>query len=82
MACFVQIFTYTTVYSKIKDKKNKNISLPTYPETEEYIRNRLIFFLGLRAVVCRPCDTVELTATSCNFSLWKVSADRQLFRYS
>ena len=44
MACFVQIFTYTTVYSKIKDKKNKNISLPTNPETEEYIRNRLIFF--------------------------------------
>ena len=38
MAYFVQIFTYTTVYSKIKDKKNlknKNISLPTYPETEE-----------------------------------------------
>ena len=42
MACFVQIFTYTTVYSKIKDKKklkNKNISLPT--------ENRLIFFLSL-----------------------------------
>ena len=48
MACFVQIFTYTTVYSKIKDKKkilkNKNIPLPIYPETEEYIGNRLIFF--------------------------------------
>ena len=43
MACFVQIFTHTTVYSKIKDKKNKNISLPTYPETEEYIGNRLFF---------------------------------------
>ena len=45
MACFVQIFTYTTVYSKIKDKKKKkNIPLPIYPETEEYIGNRLIFF--------------------------------------
>ena len=29
MACFVQIFTYTTVYSKIKDKKKKKNSLPT-----------------------------------------------------
>ena len=41
---------------------------------------------SLRAGVCRPCDTIELTATSCNFSLCqrveKVSADRQLFRYS
>ena len=40
----------------------------------------------LRAGVCRPCDTIELTATSCNFSLCrrveKVCADRQLFRYS
>ena len=46
MACFVQIFTYTIFYSKIKDKKkykNNNISLPTYPETEEYIGNRVIF---------------------------------------
>ena len=24
---------------------------------------------ALRAGVCRPCDTIELTATSCNFSL-------------
>ena len=31
----------------LKDKKNKIKTfpyLPTYPETEEYIRNRLIFF--------------------------------------
>ena len=34
-----------TQQSKIKkNKKNKNISLPTYPETEEYFGNRLIFF--------------------------------------
>ena len=40
----------------------------------------------LRAGVCRPCDTIELTATSCNFSLCrrveKVCVDRQLLRYS
>ena len=39
----------------------------------------------LRAGVCRPCDTIELTATSCNFSLCrrvgKVCVDRQLLRY-
>ena len=39
-----------------------------------------------RAGVCRPCDTIELTATSCNFSLCrrveKVCVDRQLLRYS
>ena len=30
MACFVQIFTHTTVYSKIKDKKIKTFPyLPT-----------------------------------------------------
>ena len=33
-----------------------------------------------------PCDTIELTATSCNFSLCrrveKVCVDRQLLRYS
>ena len=30
MACFVQIFTYTIIYSKIKDKKNKTFPyLPT-----------------------------------------------------
>ena len=58
MACFVQIVIYTTIYSKIKDKKlqkNKNISLPTYPETEEYIGNRL-FFLGL---INFTCSTIE-----------------------
>ena len=42
--------------------------------------------ITLRAGVCRPCDTIELTATSCNFSLCrrveKVCVDRQLFRYS
>ena len=36
----------------------------------------------IRAGVCRPCDTIELTATNCNFSLCrrvkKVCADRQL----
>ena len=26
-------------------------------------------FAFVRAGVCRPCDTIELTATSCNFSL-------------
>ena len=40
----------------------------------------------LKAGVCRPCDTIELTATSCNFSLCrrveKVCVDRQLLRYS
>ena len=40
----------------------------------------------VKAGVCRPCDTIELTATSCNFSLCrrveKVCVDRQLFRYS
>ena len=40
----------------------------------------------LKAGVCRPCDTIELTATSCNFSLCrrveKVCADRQLLRDS
>ena len=40
----------------------------------------------LRAGVCRPCDTIELTATSCNFSLCrrveKVCVDLQLLRYS
>ena len=40
----------------------------------------------LRAGVCRLCDTKELTATSCNFSLCrrveKVCVDRQLLRYS
>ena len=37
-----------------------------------------------RAGVCHPCDTIELTATSWNFSLCrrveKVCADWQLFR--
>ena len=41
---------------------------------------------SVRAGVCRPCDTIELTATSWNFSLCrrveKVCVDRQLFRYS
>ena len=41
---------------------------------------------SIRAGVCRPCDMIELTATSCNFRLCrrieKVRADRQLFRYS
>ena len=36
--------------------------------------------------VCRPCETIELTATSWNFSFCrrveKVCVDRQLFRYS
>ena len=40
----------------------------------------------IRAGVCRPCDTIEPTAISCNFSLCrrveKLCADRQLFRYS
>ena len=40
----------------------------------------------VRAGVCRPCDTIELTTTSCNFSLCrrveKVCVDRQLLRYS
>ena len=40
----------------------------------------------LMAGVCRPCDTIELTATSCDFSLCrrveKVCVDRQLLRYS
>ena len=40
----------------------------------------------LRAGVCRPCHTTELTATSWNFSLCrrvqKVCADWQLFGYS
>ena len=40
----------------------------------------------LKAGVCRPCDTIELTATSGNFSLCrrveKVCVDRQLMRYS
>ena len=47
MACFVQILTYTTVYSKIKDKKIKKIKtfpyLPTYLETEGYIGNNHFF---------------------------------------
>ena len=42
--------------------------------------------MSLRAGVCRPCDTIELTATICNFSLYrrveKVCVDRQLLRYS
>ena len=41
---------------------------------------------GVKAGVCRPCDTIELTATSCNFSLWrrieKAYVDCQLLRYS
>ena len=40
----------------------------------------------VKAGVCRPCDTIELTATSCNFTLCrrvkKVCIDRQLLRYS
>ena len=40
----------------------------------------------IKAGACRPCDTIELTATSCNFSLCrrveKVCVDRQLLRYS
>ena len=35
MAYCVKIFIYTTVNSKKKKEKNKNNSLPTYPETEE-----------------------------------------------
>ena len=39
-----------------------------------------------RAGVCRPCDTIELTATSCDFSLCrrveKVCVNWQLLRYS
>ena len=42
--------------------------------------------LRVKAGVCRPCETIELTATSCNFSLCrrveKVCVDRQLLRYS
>ena len=53
----------------------------------KYINERLKQRIGqLRAGVCRPCDTIELTATSCNFSLCrrveKVCVDRQLLRYS
>ena len=40
----------------------------------------------LRVGVCRPCDMIELTTTSCNFSLCrrveKVCVDQQLLRYS
>ena len=40
----------------------------------------------LRAGVCRPCGTIELKVTSCNFSLCrrieKICVDRQLLRYS
>ena len=35
-----------------------------------------------KAGVCRPCDTIELTATSCNFSFEKVCVDWQLLRNS
>ena len=35
------------------------------------------------ALICRLCDTIEVTATSCNFSLCRrVCVDRQLLRYS
>ena len=36
---------------------------------------RVRVFQGLhlfKAGVCRPCDTIELTATSCNFSLCRL----------
>ena len=51
------------------------------------VLTRLFLHVGLiRAGVCCPCDTIELTATSCNFSLCrcveKVCIDRQLLRYS
>ena len=45
-----------------------------------------VFCVRIMAGVCRPCDTIELTATSCKFSLCrrveKVCVDRQLLRYS
>ena len=36
--------------------------------------------LTLRTGVCRPCDTIELTATSCNFNSCRrvEKVDRQL----
>ena len=46
----------------------------------------LLVTLVLKAGVCLPCDTIELTATICNFSLCrrveKVCVDWQLLRYS
>ena len=46
----------------------------------------LCFVMKVRAGVCCPCDTIELMATSCKFSLGrrveKVCVDRQLLRYS
>ena len=41
MACFVQIFTYTTVYSKIKDKKNKKIKTFPYLPTHK-LKNKSV----------------------------------------
>ena len=48
---------------------------------------KLLYDLRVRAGVCRPCDTIELTPTSFNFSLIcrrveKVCVGRQLLRYS
>ena len=51
-----------------------------------WVVHRVLYLGWVRAGVCRPCDTIELTATSCNFSLCrrveKVCVDRQLLRYS
>ena len=35
MACFVQIFTYTIIYSKIEDKKNEKIKTFPYLPTQK-----------------------------------------------
>ena len=71
-----------------------NISFQGQP-TERCVSDRMsiliqergiIQFKGVRAGVCRPCNTIELTGTSCNFRLCrrveKVCVDRQLLRYS
>ena len=49
-----------------------------------YVNTRVTPECKVRAGVCRPCDTIELTATSCNFSLCRrvEKVDRQLLRYS
>ena len=51
-----------------------------------HTKDHSAWHVGIKAGVFRPCDTIELTATSCNFSscqrIEKVCVDRQLLRYS
>ena len=72
MACFVQIFINTTIPSKIKSKKknrkNKNISLPT--QKLKNISETDLFFLGLSTssmLVATSSSTSSTTTNSITF---------------